>query len=347
MKVADLLERRYSNWKELESLCAKVEGQRTPLSPEATLRFAALYRATCADLALADSYQLPQQTVTYLHHLVGRAHNQLYRSRKFDYRGWARELFEGIPQRLFRDGCVRLAFLLFWGFFLGAMLLAYVDRGQAEQLVGKAMMEQLDEMYADEIGKGRDVHQSGAMAGFYIQHNTSIGLQCFASGLVFGVLGLFTLIFNAALLGGAFGYMASTESSGNFFNFVTAHGPFELTAIVLSAAAGMRMGFAIIHTGGWTRQAALFRAAQESVPTMSLAMLFFFFAALIEGFLSPSALPYAIKAAVAILSTAAIVVYIVVLGYPRRGNSAGVADVAGPTDVAAAPLALSARSPVA
>ena len=52
------------------------------------------------------------------------------------------------------------------------------------------------------------------------------------------------------VLGAAFGHMGTVEQRDNFFQFVTAHGPFELTAIVLSAAAGMRLGFSLVDTHG-------------------------------------------------------------------------------------------------
>ena len=42
------------------------------------------------DLALADAYQLPPTTVEYLHQLVGRAHNQMYRGRGFNFAAWLR-----------------------------------------------------------------------------------------------------------------------------------------------------------------------------------------------------------------------------------------------------------------
>ncbi len=54
MKVADLLEARRKNWEELDRLCAQMEtSTRRSMGPLAVSRFAALYRAACADLALA------------------------------------------------------------------------------------------------------------------------------------------------------------------------------------------------------------------------------------------------------------------------------------------------------
>jgi len=78
MKVALLLEKRRQNWQELEGLCTQLSMASKKKLPAAQVsRFATLYRAACADLALAYAYQLPQNTVQYLHRLVGQAHNQL------------------------------------------------------------------------------------------------------------------------------------------------------------------------------------------------------------------------------------------------------------------------------
>jgi uncharacterized membrane protein SpoIIM required for sporulation len=157
------------------------------------------------------------------------------------------------------------------------------------------------------------------MAGFYIQHNTGIGLKCFAGGLLV-VPGLFITLFNAAHLGAAFGYMARPEvtEGQNFFHFVTAHGPFELTAIVLSAGSGLRLGVGWLVPGRLTRLASLRKTAVDSMPLMGAAMCMFFFAALIEAFISPSGLPYGLKATVAVLSSGLLMFYFVILGMPRR-----------------------------
>jgi uncharacterized membrane protein SpoIIM required for sporulation len=322
MKVAELLETRRRNWQQLEQLCLAMETRRKKSVGAATVsRFAALYRAACADLALADAYQLPPNTVQYLHQLVGRAHNQLYRSRMFDLQRWGHTLLVEVPQRVFNDRCVQVVFVLFWFVFITSMLLA-ANPGQfpqfAESIMGADMINQLETSFAQEMG-GRNAGESYVMASVYIRHNTSIGLKCFAWGLLI-IPGLYTTVFNAAVLGAAFGYMARPDvpQGENFFNFVTAHGPFELTAIVLSAGAGLRLGISLVVTHGFTRLSSLRKTAQEAMPLMGAAMVLFFLAALIEGFLSPSGLPWAVKVAVALLSSGMLMFYFVILGFPRR-----------------------------
>jgi uncharacterized membrane protein SpoIIM required for sporulation len=324
MKVVELLERRRRNWHELERLCDMLQGagSASSLAPTDRARFGALYRAACADLALAYAYQLPQNTVQYLHRLVGRAHNQLYRSRRFEFRKWGEMLLFDVPKVIFNDRCVQIMFVVFWGLFILSAWLAYSKTAWpdfAEHVLTPEGIQGLEEMYKNPIdGTIRDGDANMAMAGFYTYNNTGIGLRCFAWGLLV-VPGMLVTMSNAITLGAAFGYMARPDvaEGENFFHFVTAHGPFELTAIVLSAGAGLRLGLSWMMTGGLSREAALIKAGRQVMPVMCAAALMFFMAALIEGFLSPSAAPYWVKVMVAILSSSLLAFYFVVLGFPR------------------------------
>lgn len=321
MKVAELLESRRANWNRLESLCAQMENRSYRRTARNVAQFAALYRAACADLALADAYQLPPSAINYLHQLVARSHNQLYRSRMFEFRRWGEEMFVKVPARLFKDNALRLSFAIFWGLFLASMYLS--SNGSplpeyAENVLGKEQMKGFESSFENPIGSGGASGLEGGMAGYYIWHNASIGLRCFAAGLLFGVGGLFELIFNAVFLGAAFGYMTQIPQRENFFHFVTAHGPFELTAIVLSAAAGMKLGFSMVVTDGLSRTDSLRKSAREALPAIAAAVVLFGLAALVEGFISPSGLPYEVKAAVAVFSTGLLLFYFVFLGFPRN-----------------------------
>lgn len=319
MKVVELLERRRQNWQELERYCERIS--LSSLNTAEISRFSALYRAVCADLALSNSYQLPENTVQYLHKLVGRAHNQLYRAKRFDFQAWAKVLLEEVPQRIFNDRCVQLMFVFFWGFFILSAWLAYSKSAWpdfAEEMLSQDFIKQLEGMHNKPLD-GRDGDADIAAASFYIQHNTSIGLQCFVWGLLV-VPGLYVTAKNALILGAAFGYMARPDvpQGEYFFQFVRAHGPFELTAIVLSAGAGLRLGMAWIMPGQLSRTASMQKHGAEMMPVMCAAMLLFFFAAIIEGFLSPSAAPLWVKSGVCLLSSALLAFYFVVLGFPRR-----------------------------
>ena len=159
--------------------------------------------------------------------------------------------------------------MVFWGAFLMAALLAAGREDFAGQVVGEMMVEQMDHMYSEPVNAERKdgMQRSDTfMAGFYIAHNTGIGLRCFASGIIFGLGSLTELLFEGIVLGTVFGHMATTAHAANFYTFVTAHSSFELTAIVLSGAAGLRLGWGLVDTQGQSRSSSLSAARRQFAP---------------------------------------------------------------------------------
>jgi hypothetical protein len=156
MRVSELLESRRPNWRELEHLCNAMKGRSRRRLPAAMVaRFSALYRSACADLALADAHQLPPDMVEYLHQLVGKAHNQLYRSSTFQVSGWRDRLLIEVPRRLFADNCLRLAFCIFWGMFLLSATMAYYSPEFAEAVIKKEGMLQVEENFSKPVWERR------------------------------------------------------------------------------------------------------------------------------------------------------------------------------------------------
>ena len=331
MRVADRLAQREGSWRELDALLNRLDAQ--PLrraSAAEVLRLGELYRAACTDLMLAEAHDLPRDTVGYLHGLVGRAHNAVYRAKGFRFSDWGAILFGEVPRRLRTDPALRLAALVFWGLFLLCSLLAAGRSGFAEQVIGEVFVEKLDDMYAqpvDAVRKDGLSRNDTAMAGFYIQHNTSIGLQCYAWGLFLGLGSLLQLASNGMILGTVFGHMAGSPNASNFFTFVTAHGPFELTAIVFAGAAGLRLGWGVIVSLVQWRIAPLRHEAGRSLQTAAAASVLFVLAAFLEGYVSASSLPYAAKAGIAIGCAALLVVYLALGGRTLRKR----ANAAAPT----------------
>jgi uncharacterized membrane protein SpoIIM required for sporulation len=326
MRVADRLSRRSPSWRELDELLEAMSRRRLPKARAAAIvRLGELYRAACTDLMLAESHDLPRETVAYLHALVGRAHNAVYQAQGFKFSDWSDALFGTAPRQLRRDPALRIAAAVFFGSFLLCALLAAGRPGFAAKVVGEGYLEQADQMYAEPLDAPRKDNlqrNDTVMAGFYIKHNASIGLQCFAWGLAFGLGSLYQLLFNGITLGVVFGHMATSPSAANFFPFVMAHGPFELTAIVFSGAAGLRLGSGLIDTKGQSRAASLRREARRALPIVGAAVVLFVLAAFLEGYVSASPMPSSSKAAIALICAGMLAAYLA-LGGRRRSPGDG------------------------
>ena len=261
---------------------------------------------------MADAYQLPPATIQDPHRLVGRAHNQLYRRETFCEWLVSRDLRQrsaaAVRRRLPAAGI---------GDLLGRIPPVHAARLPRSRIRPAAdrhrVLQNVERMHADTGHAEGD--QRAFMSGFYVLNNATIGLRCFAFGLLAGIGGLYETVYNAATLGD-FGYIARSPSAGNFFPSVTAHGPFELTAIVLMAAAGMRLGFSLIDTRGRSRADALRRVAKRSVPVIAGRRGPLYLGSRDRGLHFAVHVPYAVKAGVALLSIALLIFYFVVLGYP-------------------------------
>lgn len=343
MNVARLVEQRRAAWAELDRMCGPESSHRFRNRPAELQRFAALYREACADLSLAEAWQLPPSAVASLQALVARAHHQLYRSPGISLGMLIRRALIETPRQVMREPAVHVCAIVFWGLALLGGVLAYNDRiwpDFAAQVIGTEQLEAFEQMYlefddssgtagAAGGGAGADTSpapgRNFAMAGMYIRHNAGIGMQCFAS-MVLILPGFVTLAWNAVFLGAVDGYMLRPELGAagiNFRNFTTAHGPLELTAIVLSAGAGLKIGLGWFRTGGLRRVDSLVRSGRESLPIILCAVVLFMLAAVVEGFISPlpeSRLPWWIKGLVGLTSSTILMFYFVILGCAWRSR---------------------------
>jgi uncharacterized membrane protein SpoIIM required for sporulation len=331
MRVVDRLADREKDWRELQLRLSRMEGgQVSKLPPGDILRLGELYRSACADLMLAEAHDLPRDAVAYLHALVGRAHNAVYRARGFRLTDWGRVIFDEVPARLRSDPMLRVAALTFWGLFLVCAFVAAAQPGFAARIIGEHQVEAMEQMYdqAFESNQGQETlgRNDSMMAGFYIMHNAGIGLSCYAWGILFGIGSLWTLASNAIQLGAIFGHMATTPQAGHFYTFVTAHGPFELTAVVFAGAAGLRLGSGLVFTQGRSRLASLRAEGANSLPIAGVSVILFVLAAFLEGFVSASPLPYWVKASIAAASALTLAVYLIAPGrWLGRRSRIGVA----------------------
>ena len=176
-------------------------------------------------------------------------------------------------------------------------------------------------MYSDSaavIGRARDAGDDWMMFGFYIKNNIGISFQCFASGLFAGVGSLFFLGFNGVFGGAIGGYLTQLGLSSTFYSFVVTHSAFELTAIVLSGAAGLRLGHALLSPKNQTRVQALVNAARDSIVIVYGVVAMLIIAAAIEAFWSSQRwIPLPMKYGVAGVCWIAVMAYLALQGRGR------------------------------
>ncbi|MFV2039377.1 MAG: stage II sporulation protein M, partial [Acidimicrobiales bacterium] len=176
-------------------------------------------------------------------------------------------------------------------------------------------------------------------------NNIQVSFLAFAAGIFFCVGTAYILAFNGANLGIAAGLFSNVGSSAVFWGLILPHGLLELSAVVVSGAAGLRLGWAIIAPGDQTRVQALAGEGRRSVIIILGLAVVFVFAGLIEGFVTPSSLSTPVRVGIGILAELAFVLYIVSRG--RLAASHGLTGMWGERIHAAAADPDAYRRPVA
>jgi uncharacterized membrane protein SpoIIM required for sporulation len=250
----------------------------------------ARFRRISQSLALAAERHYSTDLVDRLNRLALRGHHALYANQRRESQQILDFMLGGFP-RLVREEwrLVLAAALLFFGplLLLIAVLQAFPDF--VHYLLSPQQIANFHEMYdpANRRLGMREADTSMAMFGFYIWNNVRIGFQTFAGGLAAGVGSAYFLGANGVIIGAVAGYLTQVGYTETFWSFVAGHSSLELLAIVLSGAAGFKLGMAVIAPGNRSRKAALMAAARPAVRIMYGAAIMFFAAAFVEAFWSP------------------------------------------------------------
>ncbi|TGD75823.1 stage II sporulation protein M [Mangrovimicrobium sediminis] len=282
MKQADFERRHAPLWERCESLLA------TPAQDGASLP--AVYRQVCAHLALAKQRRYTPELVARLNDLAGRGYFALYGASRKHQRLWLRFFVVDFPAAVARNRrFVLAAALLFILPGLGLGLAAWLTEDAIYSFFGASQVREFEAMYDPanaRVGRDRDSQDDWQMFGFYIYNNIGIAFRTFATGLLFGAGSAFFLVYNGLAIGGVMGHLTRAGYAVTFYPFVIGHGAFELTAIVLSGAAGLRLGSALLLPGNRSRLGALRQCAPETAVIIYGAAAMLVVAAALEAFWS-------------------------------------------------------------
>lgn len=288
MTSGDFEHKNQQRWADYERLVERME-KRGAVADAGQLP--QRFRELCVDLSLAEARMYGSRVTERLNALVIRGHELIYRTRRA---GWARAIAfvtGEFPRTVRREWRLfGLCNLVFWLPF-GAMLLSSRhDIGWIQAVLGADGMVAMERMYGgqeEQLAHLRSEYGSNFMMFcFYIYHNVAIDFRIFAGGMAAGLGTLFYLLFNGLHLGAAAGYVNHACNPESFWSFVIGHSSFELTGMVVSGMAGLRLGLAIVRPGRLPRVRALAQASQQALPLIYGAALLTTVAAVVEGFWS-------------------------------------------------------------
>ena len=175
-------------------------------------------------------------------------------------------------------------------------------------------------------------YNGGSFGSEVWTHNSLLAAEMLISGILLGIPTLFLLLENALDLGSAGELMVTHGRGAEFFSLILPHGMLELSSVFLAAAAGLRLGWAIIDPGPRPRGQALAEEGRAAITIALGLVLTLFVSGSIEAFVTPSSLATWARILIGACVEAAFLSYVLVVG-GRASRSGLSADMEQAPDV--------------
>ncbi|MET8796257.1 stage II sporulation protein M [Nocardia sp. NPDC004568] len=272
-----------------------------------------LYRRTSQQLARLQTHSPEPELVAGLSAVIARARGRIVGSAPNTRTEIIRFVTHGFPAAVYRA--------LGWWLAVAVTFLG-VAAGFAAWIANDPSARKTLGLHSD---TGALTAPGGAFETYYTEHSNDAfaalvwtnNAWVSALALFLGVLivpVLYLLFMNALNIGITAGLMAEAGRLESFFGFLLPHGMLELTAIFIAGGAGLKLGWTLIDPGRLSRGEAV---AQQGRVTATIALGLvptLLVAGLLEGFVTPSALPTPARIAIGLAADAAFLAYIFIAG---------------------------------
>jgi uncharacterized membrane protein SpoIIM required for sporulation len=310
MNLDEFMRQRSPTWQQLSTLLQRVKRKPEGMTLEEIETLGRLYRMTTADLALAQRDFPKQKIAHYLNQLVSQAHSTIYRSEPVGWRQlrhFARVEFPQLYRGLLPYTIV--SFALFAIASLVAFFVVWNDPDAIYVLAGPGIAPLVREVEEGKLWTDVAPAARSAASASILTNNIQVTFLTFAGGVTAGLFTAWILLTNGLNIGGIFGLLQAHALSPGLAEFVVAHGFVELSVIFVAGGCGLSIGDALLRPGLQTRAAALIQRARAAVLVILGCAPLLVFAGIIEGFISPSGLPWWVKLMVGLATGVALHLY--------------------------------------
>ena len=319
ISVDRFVEDRRARWARLATLVQEAQGRVTRLGADETLELGHLYRAATSDLAIAQRDFRRDAVAERLNDLVAAAHAIVYSEAPASRGRIWRMVSREIPQSARASLPYTLAaFLLVLIPAVVTLVSGLISPDVAASSLPQA---QRDELIRRVPGSEIPVDARPVAGPLIIANNIYVSVMAFGGGLTLGLLTVYALVENGAMLGTIFAVLVARGVAGNLLTFILSHGFLELSAIFFSGGAGLRFAWAILHPGELYRRDAIRLAGLQAIHVMFLVAATLTVAGILEAFVSPTLLPVGVKLAIGVTTGALLWGYVLFAGTGRLGRA--------------------------
>jgi uncharacterized membrane protein SpoIIM required for sporulation len=325
MTPTRFLKTRTSAWDRLEALIKKASPRGVRALTDSELReLTLLYPAVAVDVARARMYKVDPNTQNRINQLAISAHGLLYRRKSVKSIQAILTFFCDTYPRLFRRlwPYMALSITVFAVGFFGAYISTVLTPSKAYLFV-PGQLDLTDNesgLSSKDISERFRLIPKPPMAAGIMANNISVAFNAFALGITAGIGTCYIIIYNAMMLGGFAAHFSNHNLAYDFWSFIIPHGILEIFAILVSAAAGLKLGLSFAIPGRLKRSASLRIGAHDSVLLVIGTVPMFVVAGLIESLITPSYIPGFVKIALGVTLASLTIGYLILAGRKPVGH---------------------------
>lgn len=316
---------RRDGWDRLADLTRRARRGATRLTDVEADELVVRYLAASADLATAQARLRDPALIALLSSYVADANGVIYRPRARPGATLSDFFRVRVPGAIWSSRRpIAVVAVLFFALAIASGVWVANDSKARDALIDPETQELVAAVQFEQY------YSSDAAQNFASQvtvNNIQVAFMAYITGAVAALPTLIVLGTNAVNIGIAGGVMHANGAGAKFWGLITPHGLLEISAILVAGGLGAHLGWSLVAAGDAPRRTTFSRVALRSVDGIVGLALAFVAAGLIEGFVTGSGLPTAVRIAIGVVAEMTAITYIVVLGplgeaeLTRRGTT--------------------------
>ncbi len=310
MRENIFIEQNKEKWQDFEQLLK--ENQRNPD------KLSESFVEITDDLSYARTFYTNRSVRLYLNGIAQQIFRDVYKNKRVRWQKLLDFWITDLPATMYM---IRKDLLVATLIFVGALLIGIFSTVQdidfVRVILGDSYVEMTEENIANGDPMGVYKDQNELTMFFQItKNNLQVALMSFIMGAFFCVGSIFVSIYNGIMLGSFQYFFYAKDVLIDSLFAVWLHGTLEISAIVISTAAGITMGKGLLFPGTLSRLESFQISARRGLKVMVGLVPVIVLAGFIESFLTRyTEMPLLIRGTLILVSFLFMVGYFVIYPY--------------------------------
>lgn len=280
MRETRFIDQNKEKWTEFEALLDDKKKDPDQLSN--------LFIKITDDLSYSRTYYPNRSVRVYLNGLAQALFHNIYKNRKGKWRRFMEFWKEDLPQVVYESRREFLLSFLVFALAIGiGVLSGYNDPEFARTILGDAYvnMTETNIENGDPMAVYKEMNEVDMFLGITL-NNLRVDFLTFISGLFFAIGTIGILIYNGIMIGSFQFFFIERGLFQESFLTIWTHGTLEISAIIISGAAGLALGKGLVFPGTFTRLQAFQISARRGIKLLLGVIPLTILAGFFEGFLT-------------------------------------------------------------